>query len=77
MELRSRPIKTLICAGHGEEKVTSIVLAKTKLCGERRDLFIWPFPFEWSISARRRPSSRQVGLDDHLAAELPQKCYSC
>jgi hypothetical protein len=46
-------------AGDEEEKATSIVIAKTNLCGERRDLFIWPFPFEWSITAWQRPSRCQ------------------
>jgi hypothetical protein len=29
-------------------KAISIVIAKTNVWGERRDLFILPFPFEWS-----------------------------
>jgi hypothetical protein len=33
-------IKTMTWAGDEEEKATSIVIAKTNVCGERRDLFI-------------------------------------
>jgi len=64
--------------GVGEGNVISIVIAKTNVCGERRDLFIWPFLFEWSnLGSAATFVLPNVGLDDHHAVELPQKCYSC
>jgi hypothetical protein len=45
------------------------------MCGDQRDLFIWPFPFR---AANLGPAANfrdaSVGFDRYLArAELPQK----